>query len=322
MKLLFLIALLGAWVAVVHAWTKEDHEIFDLVSALEASEGKGTSFYSFLNVSPSASTADIARAYRKKSMQLHPDKNPGVKGIHERFARLGVISTILRNSEGRKRYDFFYKNGVPRWRGTGYYYARFRPGLGSVLTFLVLLSSGLQYLVQRMNYTRDLKRIEHIIREAKLSAWGQKMVPSESRRKVRVNLGGPPRLDEDGNVILGKSLDMVVESNGEVFILEGNGELIPINTSTATPPAVKRTWFIALFSSLIGRVRASRSSGPGSAEGAETEDDASSELPETESSDVPGGEANGGANGNGAGGKGGKAATKAGGRRRKAVKRR
>jgi len=32
-----------------------------------------------------------------------PDKNPDVKGIHERFARLGVISTILRNKESRKR---------------------------------------------------------------------------------------------------------------------------------------------------------------------------------------------------------------------------
>ena len=28
------------------------------------------------------------------------------------------------------RYDFFYKNGLPKWRGTGYYYSRFRPGLG------------------------------------------------------------------------------------------------------------------------------------------------------------------------------------------------
>lgn len=28
------------------------------------------------------------------------------------------------------RYDFFYKNGVPKWRGTGYYYSRFRPGVG------------------------------------------------------------------------------------------------------------------------------------------------------------------------------------------------
>jgi hypothetical protein len=29
-----------------------------------------------------------------------------------------------------QRYDFFYKNGVPKWRGTGYYYSRYRPGLG------------------------------------------------------------------------------------------------------------------------------------------------------------------------------------------------
>lgn len=79
---------------------------------------------------------------------ISPDKNPGVKGAHERFSRLGVISTILRNEESRKRYDFFYKNGVPKWRGTslqrilatradsfytgtGYYYSRFRPGLGA-----------------------------------------------------------------------------------------------------------------------------------------------------------------------------------------------
>ena len=32
--------------------------------------GKGTSFYSWLEVSPSATTQEIARAYRKKSIQL------------------------------------------------------------------------------------------------------------------------------------------------------------------------------------------------------------------------------------------------------------
>ncbi|KAK0490905.1 DnaJ-domain-containing protein [Armillaria novae-zelandiae] len=119
----------------------EDHEIFDLVSAVEASEGKGTTFYSWLDVSNTATTSEIAKAYRKMSMQLHPDKNPNDKKVHERFARLGVVSTILRNAESRKRYDFFYKNGVPKWRGTGYYYSRFRPGLGSVLVFLTVLTS-------------------------------------------------------------------------------------------------------------------------------------------------------------------------------------
>ena len=36
------------------------------------------------------------------------------------------------------RYDFFYKNGVPRWRGTGYYYSRFRPGLVVSNDFIVM----------------------------------------------------------------------------------------------------------------------------------------------------------------------------------------
>ena len=27
-------------------------------------------------------------------------------------------------------YDFFYRNGVPKWKGPGYYYSQFKPGLG------------------------------------------------------------------------------------------------------------------------------------------------------------------------------------------------
>lgn len=33
-----------------------------------------------------------------------PDKNPNTPAVHDRFARLGVVSTILRNAESRKRY--------------------------------------------------------------------------------------------------------------------------------------------------------------------------------------------------------------------------
>jgi DnaJ homolog subfamily C member 1 len=42
-------------------------------------------------------------------MQLNtcysPDKNPGVKDIQKKFARLGVVAQILRNEEGRKRFE-------------------------------------------------------------------------------------------------------------------------------------------------------------------------------------------------------------------------
>jgi DnaJ family protein C protein 1 len=180
--------------------------------------GKGTSFYSWLDVPDTASTAEIAKAYRKKSIKIHPDKNPGVKNIHKKFARLGVIAKLLRNKESRKRYDFFYRNGVPKWRGTGYYYSRYRPGLGTVTVFLMVLSSLLQYVVQGIKYRQDVDRIERIVGEAKAAAWGNRTIPLEGRRKVRVNLGGPRYVDEDGNMVSGKMLDMVVEGTN-VYIV-------------------------------------------------------------------------------------------------------
>lgn len=54
-----------------------------------------------------------------------------------------------------------------------------------VFVFLIILTSGLQYLVQRINYKRDLKRIERIVSKAKAAAWGPKMIPINGKRKVR-----------------------------------------------------------------------------------------------------------------------------------------
>ena len=54
----------------------------------------------------------------------------------------------------------------------------------TVLVFLVLITSGLQYLVQKMNYNRDLKRIEWIVGQARSAAWGTKLTPVDGQRKV------------------------------------------------------------------------------------------------------------------------------------------
>jgi hypothetical protein len=59
-------------------------------------------------------------------------------------------------------------------------------GLQEVLIFLTFLTSLLQYMVQRMTYKSDLRRIETIVSSAKLAAWGPKMVPVDGRRKVYI----------------------------------------------------------------------------------------------------------------------------------------
>jgi DnaJ-class molecular chaperone len=40
------------------------------VSALETAEGKGTTFYSFLNTTKAATDKEINKAYRKRSLEL------------------------------------------------------------------------------------------------------------------------------------------------------------------------------------------------------------------------------------------------------------
>lgn len=55
----------------------------------------------------------------------------------------------------------------------------------AVIVFLIFITCGLQHVVQGMNYKRDLKRVERFMSEARLAAWGPKLVPLDGQRKVR-----------------------------------------------------------------------------------------------------------------------------------------
>ncbi|GAA6043049.1 hypothetical protein JCM8097_005132 [Rhodosporidiobolus ruineniae] len=228
------------------AWTNEDHEIFDLVSALEAAEGKGTTFYSFLNTTKSASEKDLARAYRKRSLELHPDKNPDDKKIADRFARLGVINTILKDGEKRKRYDFFYDNGVPKWRGTGYYYSRYRPGLGSVVAGLLVFSCFVQYLFQYLTARLQKVRIDQFRQQALEAAWGPTKKPLSGKKKLKVKLSeqgdplGIPGVNGGKALAPNSVVEMAVEGD-QVYILENRREVL-LTEDNIAKPALKSTW--------------------------------------------------------------------------------
>jgi hypothetical protein len=70
--------------------------------------------------------------------------------------------------------------------GTGYYYNRFRPGLGTVLIFLTLLTSLLQNVVHRITYKSELERVRRFMLLARKAAWGPQLKRNEAPRKVKV----------------------------------------------------------------------------------------------------------------------------------------
>lgn len=76
-------------------------------------------FYEILEVSKNASAEEIKKAYRKKAIQFHPDKNPGNKESEEKFKEAAEAYEVLSNAEKRQRYDQFGHAGVGGASGGG-----------------------------------------------------------------------------------------------------------------------------------------------------------------------------------------------------------
>ena len=54
-------------------------------------------YYEVLGVDKNASADEIKKAYRKKAIQYHPDKNPGDKNAEEKFKEVQeAYDTIMR----------------------------------------------------------------------------------------------------------------------------------------------------------------------------------------------------------------------------------
>ncbi|HCJ11837.1 MAG: molecular chaperone DnaJ [Verrucomicrobia bacterium GWF2_51_19] len=64
-------------------------------------------YYSLLGVSKEASGEEIKKAYRKKAVQYHPDKNPGNKEAEEKFKKISEAYEVLQDAEKRSAYDRF-----------------------------------------------------------------------------------------------------------------------------------------------------------------------------------------------------------------------
>ena len=75
-------------------------------------------YYEVLEVTKTATVEEIKKAYRKKAIQYHPDKNPGDKEAEEKFKEAAEAYDVLSNPDKRSRYDQFGHAGVAVRRAT------------------------------------------------------------------------------------------------------------------------------------------------------------------------------------------------------------
>jgi len=80
-------------------------------------------YYDTLGINKSASTAEIKKAYRKKALKHHPDKNPDDKSAEEKFKQAAEAYEVLSDADKKSRYDQFghqaFEGGAGGFGGGG-----------------------------------------------------------------------------------------------------------------------------------------------------------------------------------------------------------
>ncbi|MEO6038036.1 MAG: DnaJ domain-containing protein, partial [Saprospiraceae bacterium] len=74
-------------------------------------------YYEILGVAKGAGADEIKKAYRKKALEHHPDRNPDDKSAEGKFKEAAEAYDVLSDEDKKARYDRYGHAGVENMGG-------------------------------------------------------------------------------------------------------------------------------------------------------------------------------------------------------------
>lgn len=127
-----------------------------------------SNYYDILGVSKSASDAELKKAYRKKAMQYHPDRNQGDKAAEDKFKEVNEAYAVLSDKQKRSQYDIFGEQGFHQrfsqddiFRGTDFNKIFDEFGFGGQNIFSSIFGGGMGGMGQGFGGPRKGQNVEY-----------------------------------------------------------------------------------------------------------------------------------------------------------------
>ena len=151
----------------------------------ESTVVKESLYYDLLNVPTDATFADIKKAYYRKAIVVHPDKNPD-PNAHQMFQQLNQAYQVLSDVESRKKYDALgaksFEQQGPTIDPRAFFSALFGSQKFEKYVGELSLASMAKQIMKDMETMQDQQQAPHLDMDINLSARAR---GSDKRRQRR-----------------------------------------------------------------------------------------------------------------------------------------